>query len=82
MKIKVSKNWHGYVSVRDFKIDKARDKGEDLIILHDGRQMTIPHANLDKGKIVTKEIVSKINGKKYNLVDFLWNPDDRLKKTA
>ncbi|TAK94654.1 hypothetical protein EPO05_06015 [Patescibacteria group bacterium] len=71
----VTKLWHGLASVRDYEVEECRKKGEDLIIIHEGKEMVIKNANLPLGQSVTKGINSKFNSKqKYNLIDFKWNP--------
>jgi len=82
MKIKVSKNYKGLVSVRNYICQKAIGKREKLEIEHDGQTMTIPYEDIE-ASIISKSapMPSKFDvGKTYQLVDFLWMPDKNAPK--
>jgi hypothetical protein len=82
--VKVKKNWHGKVSVKDYELNDAISQG-GLIIKHDGYLMEVgidvikqklqgsPDSPLQK---------SKYNTKPYYLYDFTWKPliDDKQRR--
>ena len=77
MKFKVNKLWRGHVSVRDYIVRKCTKLKEDLIIEHDGKEMTLPYRKLKNPKqIHAKKIQSKFKGT-YTLYDFPWAPEDK-----
>ena len=50
MQTEVKKLYLGkYVSIRDYIVKRADDKGESLKVVYDGKVMTIPYKYLDKG---------------------------------
>jgi hypothetical protein len=75
MKVKVRKLWHGCVSVKDYEVKKAMDKGEDLTIILGSEQMTVPHTMLASGYKNSKPMKSKHGTEPYYLVDYPWRPD-------
>jgi hypothetical protein len=75
MKTKVSKIYHGNVSVRDYVVQKAIDKGEPLVIEHKSERMTVPVEKLGQGIKQFLHLTSKVDGKEYDLIDYEWKPD-------
>ena len=78
MTIKVSKNYKGLVSVRDYICKKAIGKKEKLVVEHDGQSMTIPYEKIEES-IISKSapIPSKFGIQNtYQLCDFLWIPNE------
>lgn len=74
MEVEVKKIYLGkYVSVRDYLVKQAKDKGEDLIIRHGDDFMIVKNMNLDKGLKDTFKQHSKFGGE-YQLIDFEWKP--------
>lgn len=74
MRVEVKKVYRGIVSVRDYLVEKAKRLQEDLVIYNDRGEMVIPYEYLDKGSVMTRSIPSKFGSKRYNLVDYRWNP--------
>lgn len=75
MKVKVNKLWLGkYVSVRDYMAKKCINKGEDLEIIHGDESMIIPLSQIAEGRLNQDEFISKIDKKKYKLIDYSWKP--------
>jgi hypothetical protein len=71
MRVIVTKNYHGVLSVREYQVKKAIESGEDLIIAHDGKEFVIPHDEIkERGKPSNVAPVSKFNGRSYRLIDF------------
>jgi hypothetical protein len=76
MKYKVKKQFNGYVSVRDYIIQKSTKKREPLIIEYLGKIMTIPLNQLQSPYQLHKHIFkSKFTNKEYELIDFKFIPD-------
>ncbi len=70
----VKKLWQGkYVSLRDYEVYKCQKLGQDMIVKYNGKTMTIPNQDLDKGIVNNKPIQSKFKGK-YFLIDYTWKP--------
>jgi hypothetical protein len=77
MKYLVKKLWKGHVSVRDYVVKRCAQDREDLIIDHNGEEMTIPYKSLSNPKqLHAKKIKSKYRGE-YTLYDFEWKPEDK-----
>lgn len=71
MKVTVTKNYHGVLSVREYQYEKAIKSGEDLIIVHNGEEFVIPNKEIkERGKPSNVAPVSKFNGRSYRLIDF------------
>lgn len=75
MRVKVNKLWYGCVSVRDYIVKKALEKGEDLEIEHDGQVMTVPNNMLLFGRKNHQTNVSQFKEQVYDLMDYRWKPD-------
>ena len=76
MTVKVNKIYHGSVSVRDYKVKECLAKNENLVIEHEGKQMTVLHEKLrNPFQIHKKPMTGKFDGKIYYLCDFYWKPD-------
>lgn len=76
MRKKVNKIWQGFCSVRDYEVKDCFEKGEDLIITHEGEIMTVKNKDLKNPvQLNPKEIQSKMGTKSYHLFDFKWRPD-------
>jgi len=75
-KVKINRLWLGkYASVRDYQVKKALKEKKDLVIeLEANREkMHIPYEEIKKRALKTDVVyTSRINGKKYKLVDFKW----------
>jgi len=71
MKIRVTKKFGNKLSIRDYQRDAAYNSGEDLIIVHDGKEHLIHHGDLKrKGKPSGVFINSRFNNQRYELIDF------------
>ena len=78
MQVEVKKLFHGYVSVRDYLVEQAKNRGEDLVIIHGPKKMTVPYKKLLDSKALIKSVhQSKFNpSQSYTLIDFKWEPDE------
>jgi hypothetical protein len=73
MRVDVAKNYHGIVSVRDYKVKEALVSGEDLDIHHKGKILHIPNNEIRARAKPSKVVpISKYDGKPYRLIDFKW----------
>ena len=72
----VKKIWRGIVSCGSYTVDKCRESGLDLVLVWDGREMTIPLIRLQRHTFFLhkKTIPSKYN-RPYTMYDFHWKPD-------
>lgn len=75
MTVAVKKLWFGSASVRDYLVDEALKKGEDLTIVYGNEQMTVPNNMLILGRKNRMKNVSQFKDEIYDLVDFFWKPD-------
>jgi len=74
--VKVKKNWHGKVSVKDYDLHQAISQG-GLIIIHDGYKMEVDIEVVKqklKGNPDSPLQRSKHGTAPYYLYDFTWNP--------
>lgn len=79
MRTKVEKLYlNKYVSVRDYIVKEALQKGENLIIYFNDGYMVVKHKDLSKGRTDPQQNFSKFDKKPYHLVDFLWKPQEDL----
>lgn len=76
MEIQVKKIWFGSVSVRDYVVKECFERGENLVIRHQGRVMTIPHSELKSGRRNKMKNVSRFKDQVYDLIDFPWRPTE------
>lgn len=75
MRVTVKKLYlNKYVSIRDYLVQEAQVKGEDLIVDLEGQLMKIKHKDLINGKKDAKQQFSKFDKKPYYLIDYLWKP--------
>lgn len=65
-----------YISLKDYDVQEAKDRVQDILVLHDKEQMLIKFEDLDKGIKDTKHH-SKYTNKTYFLINFLWKPDKK-----
>lgn len=79
---RVDKNFNGYTSVRDYIVDGVIKRGDGLIIVHNGKAMTlIPEEVKNAKQFHTIKFESKVHpGQEYSLVDFKFIPDDEKAK--
>lgn len=79
----IKRLWQGLASVRDYVVKDCivKKQGLRLTLIKTGEVMEIPYENLEKLMFQAHktEMVSKFDGKKYLLVDFIWKPT--LKQT-
>jgi len=75
MEVTVKKTFRGDVSVRDYLVEIALTKREDLIVLFEEDKMTIPFKDLRKGYLDPKLHYSQFDDTTYSLVDYPWIPD-------
>lgn len=74
MKTTCKTTWKNTVGIRDYIVDKAIAKNEDLEIVHDKKSMTLSPEELKKG-FKGDLFKSKYTGETYRLVYFTWRPD-------
>lgn len=76
MEVKVKKLYRGNVDVKSYDRKHCIDNKEELVILHDGKKMTLTPQQV-KVKITAKSALftSKIGGEDYYLYSYKWNPD-------
>lgn len=80
IKIHVDTIWLGKVGIRDKYIDEANFKNEGLIIVHKGKEMTIPFENL-KSRILFKSnspFKDKFSSKSHYLYYINWREDRKI----
>ena len=79
MVIKVKKLYRGCIDVKSYDRKECMDKKENLIIIHDGKKMTLTPVQV-KVKIKAKSALftSKIGMEDYYLYSYKWNPDINL----
>lgn len=75
IKVKVKKIWLGKVSVRDYVVEMAKQRNEDLFICCGNDFMIVDKDEVGKAKPSITGIKSIYNGKVYGLVDFKWKPN-------
>jgi hypothetical protein len=80
IKVEVKKVWYNHkvqkavVSVRNYAYKKALRKKESLGITFNKQFMIVPVEDLVAKRILSTECTSIFDGKKYRLIDFVWNP--------
>ena len=76
MHYKIKRLWHGYASVRDYLVQAAYERGDNLVVIFKDKQMTIQNKDLlATGKYNNFIIQSKHDSKKYRLIDYNFVPD-------
>jgi len=75
-KVEVKKLWNGRVSLRDYIVDDALSKQQGIRVKYKDEMMMLSPGQLEK-KFSMTECVSRYNGKKYKLYDYVWNPVDK-----
>jgi hypothetical protein len=73
MKIKIERLWHGFASVRDYKVMKARQLHEGIDLYCENEHAFIPYDRLDEGfknKVMFHSKHQK--GQNYSLIDYDW----------
>lgn len=74
----VKRLYNGLASLRDYQVQIAIQKGQDILIKYQNQKMTIPHDEIPKRGTLSKvKTKSKYNGKEYKLVDFRFKPDNK-----
>lgn len=76
----VKRLYNGLASLRDYQVQKAILKGQDILIKYQNQKMTIPHEEiLKRGTRSNVSVKSKFSGDEYSLIDFRFNPDNKPK---
>ena len=76
IRVVIKKLWRGHmVSIRDYIVKSGIQSG-GIEVTHDNKTMYLSPEVLERGQSQTKEVPSKLNEKKYSLVDFRWNPEN------
>ena len=73
--VKINRTWHGKASVRDYLVEDAMRKKQDLLIKCGRDIMTVEHKDLMKGKWSKFALKSKHGQQNYRLVDYDWKPE-------
>jgi hypothetical protein len=78
--VEVKIPWNNQVAIRDKYVDKAIKDNEDLIIIYDGKKMTIKNKDIvskstRKVWVTNKFITNNNNKKRHQLVYFSWLED-------
>ena len=68
----VKKVWNGRVSLREDIVERQIKKKEPMRVLYKSDQMILSPEQLEKRDYIT-ECISRYNGKKYKLYDYVWN---------
>lgn len=80
MTVNIDKIFNGFVSVRDYLVKKCVALRQDLVIIHDGKKMTVPFETIEnpmRFQIHKTKFKSKFENKpSYELYDFTWRPDE------
>lgn len=71
--IRIDRLFHGFASVRDYQVEEAKVKHEDIKVVLDKEYMIIPFEKLDQG-FKNKEIFKSKHkdGQTYSLIDYDW----------
>ena len=76
---KIKKLFHGFSSVRSYKVDEAKARQLPLVIFYKDDTMTIYPKDLDKGIPNGYKIKSKQKeGQVYDLIDYDWKADPKI----
>ena len=68
--------WHNLVAVRDKLINEALAAGQDVVLVHDGAGMRIPHADLMRRVVQrTGPYADKFSNAKHFLLYYQWHRD-------
>lgn len=83
MRKRVKTLWQGKIGMPDIQLKKIFDSGEDLIIEHGGKIMTIKNGEM-KEKVVARSpetFQDRYSKVFYKLVYYSWKPDPEIQKT-
>lgn len=76
IKVRVNRLFHGYASVRDYVVMRAKKEHKGLKLIVDNQVMTVEWKDLDKGMENEEVFTSRHNPlQKYRLIDFDYRPD-------
>ncbi len=75
-KYDVKKLWNGRVSLRDYIVEEQIKKNKSIIVRYQDDTMILSPLQLEKRDSMT-ECISKFNGQKYKLYDYVWKPADK-----
>ncbi len=75
-KYDVKKLWNGRVSLRDYIVEEQIRKKKSIIVRYQDDTMILSPLQLEKRDSMT-ECISKFNGQKYKLYDYVWKPADK-----
>lgn len=79
--VEVTKLYHGFVSVRDYMIDKAVSRGADILIHYKEKTMRVPLDRLkSKWQMHGLKFKSRFGTGEYMLYDFKFEADDAPKE--
>jgi hypothetical protein len=74
-KYDVKKLWNGRVSLRDYIVEDQIKKQKSIMVRYEDDIMILSPMELEKRDSMT-ECISKYNGQKYKLYDYVWKPKD------
>jgi hypothetical protein len=74
----IKKLYRNLAELRDYEVQTAIDKNENIKIRYEGDVMTLSPEDLQKKVVSTSNTTfkSKVGGKDYKLVAFKWTPDE------
>ncbi len=78
-KYDVKKLWNGRVSLRDYIVEEQIRKKKSIIVRYQDDTMILSPLQLEKRDSMT-ECISKFNGQKYKLYDYVWKPVDKSQR--
>ena len=78
-KYDVKKLWNGRVSLRDYIVEEQIKKNKSIIVRYQDDTMILSPLQLEKRDSMT-ECISKFNGQKYKLYDYVWKPVDKSQR--
>lgn len=76
MKVKVTKLYKGLVELRDYDVKKCIDDNKSITVTYVDDSMELSPEELKNSvKSVSKLFASKMGGKSYKLMGYVWNPN-------
>jgi hypothetical protein len=76
MERQIKKLYNNLAEIRDYDVQDAINKHENIIVKYDGDIMTLsPNDLKEKLVSVSRLFKSKVGGKDYKLNAYEWNPD-------
>lgn len=80
MRVQVKRLFHGFASIRDYIVEKAKRNKESIVIECNDETMTIAWRDLDKGFKNYELFTSKHDDRQYALIDYDWIADHKQQR--